>query len=151
VPDFVADTDCLVAAFCAWHEHHDAAWSELARRLGRGGRWHVAGQTFVEAYAVLTRLPPPHRLSPADAHALLETNLESAVVVALDASDLRNVLAGLRDRGLGGGLTYDALVLEAARKAGVRTLLTFNERDFARLDPEGIEIVRPGGGVPRTS
>src|SRR5439155_4456381 len=61
------DTSCLVAAVCAWHEHHAAAAREIERRLAAGEPMIVAAPALVESYAVLTRLPPPHRLRPADA------------------------------------------------------------------------------------
>ena len=45
----------------------------------------VAAPALVEAYAVLTRLPPPHRLSPADALALLEADfIHPAKIITLD-------------------------------------------------------------------
>lgn len=57
----------MVAAVCTWHEHHDRAAREIEQRLRRGEKMLVAGPALVESYAVLTRLPPPHRLSPVDA------------------------------------------------------------------------------------
>lgn len=53
----------MIAAVCAWHEHHTRATEEIERRLSRGEEMIVAAPALVEAYAVLTRLPPPHRLS----------------------------------------------------------------------------------------
>jgi predicted nucleic acid-binding protein len=41
---------------------------------------------------------------------------------------------------LGGGITYDALILESATEAGASALLTLNERDYDRLDAR-LEIV----------
>ena len=71
---FVPDTNCMIAAVCTWHEHHDRAAEEIERRLERGETLFVAAHTLVEAYSVLTRLPPPYRLSPTDAFALIEAN-----------------------------------------------------------------------------
>ena len=31
---FLPDTSCLVAAVCAWHEHHHRAGEELERAMG---------------------------------------------------------------------------------------------------------------------
>ncbi len=45
---------------------------------------------LVEAYAVLTRLPSPHRLSPADAWKLVKVNfVENSRIVALSSAALR--------------------------------------------------------------
>jgi predicted nucleic acid-binding protein len=39
----------------------------------------------------------------------------------------------LTELGFTGGVVYDALHLQAAEKAGAKTLVTFNRRDFDRL------------------
>src|SRR6266508_3274050 len=81
---FALDTSCMVAAVCTWHERHLAAVGAIERRLERGGRLAIAAHALVETYAVLTRLPAPHRLAPADAWALVKANfVDSATVVAL--------------------------------------------------------------------
>jgi hypothetical protein len=55
----------------------------------------VAAPALVEAYAVLTRLPPPHRLSPQTALTLLENNfLKLATVIALNAKSYETLLLG---------------------------------------------------------
>lgn len=56
---FVPDTNCMIAAVCTWYEHHEWATEEIERRLERGETLCMAAHTLVEAYAVLTRLPPP--------------------------------------------------------------------------------------------
>ena len=53
----------MVAAVCSWHEHHQAAIGEIERRLRRRETIIVAAPALVETFAVLTRLPSPHRLS----------------------------------------------------------------------------------------
>src|SRR6184192_3362205 len=63
-PRFLLDTSCLVAAVCSWHMHHEATAAEISRRLSRGEEPVMAAPALVEAYAVLTRLPAPHRLLP---------------------------------------------------------------------------------------
>jgi predicted nucleic acid-binding protein len=74
MPGFSPDTSCMVAAVCGWHESHLAAREAIERRLRQADTMLVAGPALVEAYAVLTRLPPPHRLSASDAVALLDAN-----------------------------------------------------------------------------
>jgi predicted nucleic acid-binding protein len=103
----------------------------------------VAGPALVEAYAVLTRLPAPHRLSPSDALRLIDANFaDPGRVVALDA---RGYVALLRRSGeaLAGGRIYDAVIAQCAVKGRATALLTFNESDFAALAVPGLEIVVP--------
>lgn len=135
----------MVAAVCAWHEHHRQASEEIERRLRRGERMVVAAPALVEAYAVLTRLPPPHRLSPADTVALLETNfMSTSKIVALDGGSYRALLRQAPEVGVAGGRTYDAVIAACALKAKAAALLTFNEDHFLSLSGEEMEIVVPG-------
>jgi len=141
---FLADTSCLVAAFLSWHEHHGAAAEELERRLERGERLVLAAHSLVECYAVLTRLPSPHRLSPADALALLKANVPAGTkIVSLDAKAHLAVLEDAADAGIAGGRTYDALIARAAREGGASALVTLNEAHFRDLVPDGIDLVIP--------
>ena len=142
---FLPDTSCMVAAVCAWHEHNPQAGAEIERRLSRGQKQIVAAPALLESYAVLTRLPPPHRLPAADAHALLEANfMDGATVVTLTAPGCRTLLRRAVTAAIVGGHAYDAAIAACALKARVATLLTFNARHFRAFEDE-LEIVVPGG------
>jgi len=134
----------MVASVCAWHEHHERATTELERRFAQREAMVVAAPALVEAYAVLTRLPPPHRLSPADAFSLLEANfVDAARLVALDVRSYRNLLRQAARGSVAGGRTYDSVIVACAVKAGASALLTFNATDFQNLVTKGLEIVIP--------
>jgi predicted nucleic acid-binding protein len=139
---FALDTSCVIAAVCSWHEHHAAAADEIERRLDRGERMVVAAHVLVESYAVLTRLPPPHRLSPADAWTLIRTNFAAgAKLASLSGPDHVRLLEHLSSTGVGGGRVYDALIAECASRAGAGALLTLNPRHFG--SDQGMTIVQP--------
>jgi predicted nucleic acid-binding protein len=143
VPNFSVDTNCMIAAVCSWHEHHDAAVDAIESRLQHGNRLAVPAPALVEMYAVLTRLPSPHRLSPADAWMLIEANfVESAVVIAPSAAAYRTTLRQVAAAGIAGGRTYDAVIGECARQAKADTLLTFNRRHFDPA-PAGVSVIDP--------
>jgi predicted nucleic acid-binding protein len=142
-PVFMLDSSCMVAAVCAWHEHHAAAANAIETRFGRGEHLAVAGHALAETYAVLTRLPAPHRLAPADAWALIEANfVEQSSTVALGAAAYPKVLRRLAKQAVGGGRTYDALIAACAHPAKASALLTFNPRHFDP-PPEGVSVVDP--------
>ena len=142
---FLPDTSVLVAAVCPWHQHHAAATQDLAQRLRRGDRMVLAEPSIVEAYAVLTRLPSPYRLAPADAHALLASNfLSGRKMVSLDDAGIRALLDRLVAEGIAGGQTYDAVIASCARRARVTVLLTFNESDFDPFAGDDLQIIVPG-------
>lgn len=143
MPTFAVDTSCMVAAVCTWHEHHAAAAASIERRLDRGEQLAVAAHALVETYAVLTRLPAPHRLAPADAWALVKANfVEHATVVTLNAPGHVALLRRLATRGIGGGRTYDEVIGACARQAKADSLLTFNSRHFDPA-PEGVAVIEP--------
>lgn len=134
----------MIATVCTWHEHHDRAASEIERRLRRGEKMLVAGPALVESYAVLTRLPPPHRLSPVDALALLEANFVRRTIISLDGLAYRTLLRRAADDGIAGGQTYDAVIAACVLKSKAEALLTFNEGHFRSLAERGIGVVVPG-------
>jgi len=104
----------------------------------------VAAATLVEAYSVLTRLPPPHRLAPDVALQLVDQNFARGVdCIALGANDYQALLRALPALGVAGGRVYDAVVAHCARRARVRTLLTFNALDFAPFAGPDLSIVVP--------
>ncbi|HSE83473.1 MAG TPA: PIN domain-containing protein [Thermodesulfobacteriota bacterium] len=142
---FSLDTSCMIGAVCTWHEHHDRAAGEIERRLSQGETMIVAAPALVESYAVLTRLPQPHRLSPKDAFTLLEANfMTTTKMIALDSKSYRTLLRKASDEGIAGGRLYDAVIAACALRAKAEVLLTFNESHFVSLSENKIEIVVPG-------
>lgn len=138
---FLLDSNVMIAAVCEWHEHHGIATAAIEARLTAGYRLTTPVHAVTEAYAVLTRLPPPHRLAPADAWSLVSSNfVEASALVGLRPAIQIEMLRDLAASGRGGGRTYDALIATTARIAGVDELLTFNPGHF---DPsgEGLAIV----------
>jgi predicted nucleic acid-binding protein len=146
---FLPDTSCIVAAVCAWHPHHEPAASEIERRMEMGEPMILAAPAVVESYAVLTRLPPPHRISPGDALALLEAGfMDVGRTLALEADGYRTLLRAAPEAGIAGGRTYDAVIAACAVAGSAETLLTFNAAHFSSLPLSGVEIVVPGTRVP---
>ena len=104
----------------------------------------VAAPALIEAYSVLTRLPAPHRLAPADALSLLDANFSRGItVVTLSAAACRALLRAAPGDGVFGGRIYDAVIAACARRARARTLLTFNTSHFASFAGPDLAIVAP--------
>ena len=137
------DTSVLVAALLAWHESHQPARDSLLDAMG--GVLVVPAPALAEAYSVMTRLPAPHRIAPADACELLSGSFEQrAKLVSLTEKETWRFLHETASRGIAGGSTYDALILACARKAGAHRVLALDRRDFLRLKTAEIEVVVPG-------
>jgi predicted nucleic acid-binding protein len=124
------DTSVVVAAFASWHEDHPAA----ARAL----RDHpdLPAPVALEAYAVLTRLPPPHRASAAVVRDFLARAFPETWL-ALPDDAWPGLLDTMRDLGVMGGASYDAVIgLTVAHHR--RGLLTLDLRARRTYDLVGV-------------
>ncbi len=139
----LVDSSCLVAAALPFHEHHAATLADLARRRDAGQTFVLAAHSILESYAVLTRLPPPHRLAAADALAVLERNWTAADIVSLGGTDSWRLLRQGAAAGVAGGRVYDAAIAACARKGKAVELLTWNVKHFAGV--EGVRVLSPTG------
>jgi predicted nucleic acid-binding protein len=143
-PATALDTNVVIAGLLSWHEHHEAAVAQLIALLESRSAIILPLQALVEAYSVMTRLPPPHRLSSQDAVEALEGSLRGRVtLVGLDGDEGWGLIADLGRRSIAGGTAHDGLILACARKGGARRLLTFNRSHFERIATEEVEIVVP--------
>jgi predicted nucleic acid-binding protein len=141
-PVYAFETSAVVAALLSWHERHEPAREAVERALDGAARPILPAHALAESYAVLTRLPPPHRLSPADTVGVLRTSFADSVRVAgLPAGSWWGFIAELAGRNVAGGRAYDELILASALRAGATHLITLNPRHF---DAERIEVVVPG-------
>lgn len=132
----------MVPAVCSWHERHADAPAEMTG-LARGEQLCCAAHALVEAYAVLTRLPLPHRLSAADAWMVIKANfVDGATVVTLAAGRYADLLERAARLQIAGGRTDDVIIGECAREAKADVLLTFIRRHFDP-PPIGVTVVEP--------
>ena len=144
-PGVALDASVIVPGLLSWHAQHGTASAELIALLQGPSKVLLPLHSLVEAYAVMTRLPPPHRLSPKDALAILEGSFgKRSILVGLDGEEGWDLIRELGERSIAGGTTYDGLIAACARKGGARRLLTFNRRHFERLESEELEILSPG-------
>jgi predicted nucleic acid-binding protein len=134
--NILLDTSVLIAAIVRVHPAHERAVQWLKRVKLQTDTGIVSAHTLAELYAILTRLPIQPRISPDLARRLIHDNvLATCQVVPLTRDDYEAVIARLAERGLVGGVTYDALILHTAVKAQVDVIVTLNEKDFTRIDP----------------
>jgi len=138
------DTSCLVAATLPQHEHHRTTIEDLSRRRAAGHTFLMAAHGVLEAYAVLTRLPAPHRLAPSDALAVLDRNWGKAETIALTAAESWRVVRHHAGSGLSGGRVYDGCIAACARKGKANEILTWNVRHFEST--REIRVVVPAAG-----
>ena len=136
------DTSVIIAALVESHPMHQRAFPWLKQSKKNEFELIIAGHTMAELYAVLSTLPTKPRISPAVAWRLIHENIEAiAKIVSLSAAEYSSVIKKISERGLVGGITYDALIAKVAAKSKVEQLLTLNPDHFKRVWPEGEKII----------
>ena len=140
------DTSVMVAMMVAAHPAHVRAMRCSERLLSKRNELFLCAHSLAELFAVLTRMPTSPKIGPDLAKRLIHENIESASIriVTLDAADYVAVLDGMAKSGLSGGIIYDMLIAQAARKAKADRIMTLNEADFARVcRNESITVATP--------
>lgn len=135
--ELLVDTSVAVPLVVEDHRFHDEVFAALAdRTLG------LSGHAAFETYSVLTRLPPPLRLTPRAAARVMDANFPASVL--LDAAAGRELLTSLASLDIAGGSVYDALVATAAKQHGAR-LATRDRRAIPvyRVLEADLEIIGP--------
>jgi predicted nucleic acid-binding protein len=125
-----ADTSLVIAAFASWHEVHEAA------RRARDGGLSLIEHCALETYSVLTRLPPPHRISGEVVRDFLESRF-SGQFLRLSERAYKEFVLGLHERGITGGAAYDALVAATASGCGAE-LVTCDRRALPVYERYGV-------------
>jgi predicted nucleic acid-binding protein len=117
----VLDTSVAVPAALPWHAAH-----RLARGALPAAKTRVIAQVAIETYSVLTRLPPPQRVTAGLARDYLRETFEFPPLCPAEKtySDLLDRVAGEE---ITGGAVYDAIVAATAAESGA-TLLTRDRR-----------------------
>jgi predicted nucleic acid-binding protein len=124
----------LLAAMLEQHRDHGRCLPWLQRAQRGALELQVAAHSIAELYAVLSSYPTRPRISTAAAARLIRENvIATASVIALTGTDYAAVISRLAERSLPGGVVYDALIAQAALKAGADRLVTLNPRDFQRV------------------
>jgi hypothetical protein len=126
------DTSVVIAGLSSWHPDHDRARRALANRPS------ALAHVMIESYSVLTRLPGGRRLDADLAYDALSHAFPNEPIT-LAGQDLTPLLHRLRAAGISGGATYDGLVAETARCAGLR-LISLDVRARPTYSVVGVEV-----------
>jgi len=131
------DTSVLVAGCVRHHPHFNRARPILENARLKKGEYFISSHSLAEVYAVLTKLPLYPKIVPAEAKAILDTNIIPLFKRVQVTTKLYEVATGrCAELGLSGGIIYDALLLLCAKSVDAERIYTFNVRDFQRLMPD---------------
>ena len=131
------DSSTLIAAMVEAHPKHEQAFAWLLR--ARKGEFElvVSAHTLLEIYSVLTTAPFKPKISADTAKKLIDTNIKKiALIHSLNTSEYVQVINRVADLNLKGGIVYDALILQCAKKSGIKEIVTLNAKDFNRLNQD---------------
>ncbi len=120
------DSSVVIAAFGAWHEHHNLARAELSADPA------LPAHAGLEAYSVLTRLPDPFRADAALVAEFLRRTFGTKRLV-LGARAYAALPTTLSGWGISGGSVYDALIAMTAKAAGAE-IVTLDRRALATYE-----------------
>lgn len=136
------DTSCVVPLLCTWHDHHSRTVGALESVVDRAVV--ICSHVLLESFSVLTRLPPPYRLTVVGARQLLEANFgDPELVGQVDREDCWSAIGSATEAGSGGGRVYDAVIAHASARAGASVLFTWNVKHFLSVAPAGLEVRTP--------
>lgn len=127
-----------MAAFASWHESHGPAAAVLAKGPS------LPGPTALETYAVLTRLPPPHRVPGTFVRDFMQRAFPGRPLTLPDDRVAR-LIEDLVRMDVEGGAAYDAVIgLIAVHHGG--TLVTLDRRARATYQRLGVttRFLEPG-------
>lgn len=128
------DTNVLVAASIASHQHHHEAQNVIRGVMSNTDTGFIAAHSLAETFSVLTRLPLSKRLSPQAAARFLRENLiGDFTIVSLTADEYVSQISAWERGNVSGGKIYDALQLACAAKVDPDRIYTFNVGHFKSL------------------
>ncbi len=130
------DSSVLIAGSLQTHGDHQRSIDWMVKARTGQIEAIVSAHTLAEVYSVLTRMPPPLRISPAAALQIIERNILSLMeVIALTGQEYADLIRYLSRIGIAGGAVYDGIIACAADKAQVDHIVTLNAKDFHRVYP----------------
>ncbi len=136
------DTSVLVAALVEQHPKHERAIPWLSRAKAEKFEFIVASHSLAELYAVLNTLPLAPKISTSVAWRLISDNIESkAKVVSLSPTEYSSIIKKLSEKGLSGGIVYDASIVGVAQKSKVERIITLNRKHFRKVWYDNEEIL----------
>ena len=137
------DTSIIVNLIRRGTPEHDASWAWYLPRKETGEEFIITDHALLEAFSVLTRIPPPYQLAPKAAELVLQNNFGTATIAPIHPGFSWQVIPHTISRGFWGGRIYDAAIALATYEAGARLLLTWNVKHFISVAPVGLEIRQP--------
>ncbi|MES2391815.1 MAG: PIN domain-containing protein [Acidobacteriota bacterium] len=133
------DTSVIIAAAQTTSDRYAAS----SRLIDDASRRNAACSlhSLAEIYAVLSGMPRPYRLPQDAALQIVEQTREIMQIITLTEKEYATTIASLGNTGLIGGIVYDALLMQCARKANAKHIYSWNARHFKLVAPDLASII----------
>lgn len=128
------DTSVLVPVALGDHENHEACLDLFVSHTRADAC--CGAHSLAEVYAVLTKLPGKHRITPDQAMLFIGSIRERLALVSLNGDEYADVLIQAAALGIQGGTVYDMLLATCALKARAKAIYTSDLRHYAQCGPE---------------
>ena len=133
--DALIDSNVIIAALAADHEHHlpSADLFDTARALTLG----IAAHSYAEAYSTLTRIGPhaPFSFTAEEAWAALESMRAVTRLIGLTPAQTFETVRSYATSGGIGSRLYDRMIGETAVVHGISCIVTWNIGHMRGLFP----------------
>ncbi len=139
---YLFDTSVIVAGSLADHAHYAKALPWMAAAKQGKVQASISTHALAEIYATLTRIPMRPPLTAEVVHRFIQDEiLPNFDVIDLTTKDYRQAMQRAATLSLKGGILYDCLHWQAAKKKALHGIVTFNETDFKRIVDDASPIV----------
>jgi predicted nucleic acid-binding protein len=137
VKKYLFDTSLIVAGSLSEHSHYAKALPWMAAAKQGKIQASVSTHALAEVYATLTKIPIRPPLTAEVVHRFIQEEiLPTFEIIDLSAKDYRQAIKRAAALSLKGGILYDCLHWQAAKKKALHGIVTFNETDFKRIVDE---------------
>ncbi len=143
---YLLDTGILLRVADRRDQQHGMVFRAVQMLISRGEGLLITTQNVAEFFNVATRPLTSNGLglTPSDALELLEKEIEPICSALAEPAPVYAELKRLVSTyGVSGKQVHDARLIAMMMVWQIDNLLTLNDRDFRRYEPEGITIVTP--------
>lgn len=139
------DTSVFVAGLDENHIHFVQALPWILKSKEKKIEGYVSCHCLAEVFSNLCRVKDSvMATSRAAINIIEESILGNFKTISLSTKDYQAAMQRVNLRLIRGGVIYDALHVQSAIKKRIKTLVTFNMKDFERLvDPEELRVLNP--------
>lgn len=134
------DTSVIVCAANGDDPRHQQAKDTVLRYGPK--RTFASVHALAETYNGLTTIPRRPRFHPMQVERFLDDLRKHVFFVELTQEEYLLTIGRVAREGLTGGILYDALHVECARKAKAQVIYTYNVRHFRAVAPDLAERIQ---------